>query len=62
MLFLLSTGEDKDLEVVGEWAPQGQATRPSMPGILGYGGIPLCEYYLRTGDEEVLPEHPEVGR
>jgi hypothetical protein len=55
MLFLLSTGEDKDLEPVRKWA-RSVANRPSTYAwYLGYGGIPLCEYYLRTGDKEVLP-------
>ena len=54
MLFLLSTGEDKDLAPVRHWA-RSVANKPSTyPWYLGYGGIPLCEYYLRTGDEEVL--------
>lgn len=55
MLFLLSTGEEKDLEPVRRWA-RSVADKPSTyPWYLGYGGIPLCEYYLRTGDQEVLP-------
>jgi len=57
MLFLLSTGQQKDLEVVRGWA-RGLADKPA-PGyaswFLGYGGMPLCEYYLRTGDRSVLP-------
>ncbi len=54
MLFLLSTGEDKDLETVKQWAhDQDSAT---MAWTLGYAGLPLCEYYLRTGDEEILPK------
>ena len=56
MLFLLSTGEDKDLEVVARWA-RGLAKRgaPTYAWHLGFGGIPLTEYYLRTGDQSVLP-------
>jgi hypothetical protein len=55
MLFLLSTGEAKDLETVRNWA-RSVANRPhKYAWHLGYGGIPLCEYYLRTGDREVLP-------
>ena len=54
MIFLLSTGEDKDLEVVRKWA-RSAANRPhTYAWYLGFGGIPLCEYYLRTGDREVL--------
>jgi len=52
MLFLLSTGEDKDLKVVRDWARKAPAHR--YPWYLGYGGIPLCECYLRTGDKEIL--------
>lgn len=56
MLFLLSTGEDKDLAPVREWA-HGFETKDITPyaWFIGYGGIPLCEYYLRTGDGSVLP-------
>ncbi len=54
MFFLISTGEEKDTKVVGEWARK--ASNPSgYAWFLGFGGIPLCEYYLRTGDKEVLP-------
>ena len=52
MLFLLSTGEDKDLEVVRKWARKVPAHR--YPWYIGYGGIPLAECYLRTGDPEIL--------
>jgi len=52
MLFLLSTGEDKDLEVVRKWARETPAH--SYPWYVGYGGIPLTECYLRTGDKEIL--------
>ena len=52
MLFLLSTGDDKDLEVVREWARKTPAHK--YPWYIGYGGIPLTECYLRTGDPEIL--------
>jgi hypothetical protein len=52
MLFLLSTGEDKDLAVVRDWARKVTAHR--YPWYIGYGGIPLCECYLRTGDPVIL--------
>jgi hypothetical protein len=52
MLFLLSTGEEKDLEVVRQWARTEPAH--SYAWYLGYGGIPLTECYLRTGDSEIL--------
>ena len=55
MLFLLSTGEEKDLQVVREWARRVSKQPHTYAWYLGYGGIPLCEYYLRTGDQEVLP-------
>ena len=52
MLFLLSTGEEQDLKIAHEWARK--VTAPRYPWYLGYGGIPLCECYLRTGDQEIL--------
>ena len=55
MLFLLSTGEEKDLEVVRRWARGVSALSGHTSWYLGYGGMPLCEYYLRTGDQSVLP-------
>jgi hypothetical protein len=54
MLFLLSTGEEKDLEMVRTWA-RALKSAPTYAWHLGYGGIPLTEYYLRTGDDVVLP-------
>ncbi len=54
MLFLLSTGDESDLEYVGEWA-RGHDGGWTYPWHIGYGGLALCEYYLRTGDSEVLP-------
>lgn len=55
MLFLLATGEDRDLEVVKNWARSMHKQTPGYAWHLGFGGIPLCEYYLRTGDTEVMP-------
>ncbi len=52
MLFLLSTGEEKDLEVVRQWARNARAH--TYPWYIGYGGIPLTECYLRTGDPKIL--------
>lgn len=53
MFFLMSTGDPEDMEVVGEWARA--ADNPSgYAWFLGFGGIPLCEYYLQTGDEQVF--------
>jgi len=54
MLFLLSTGDESDLEYVAEWARSHQGNW-TYPWHIGYGGLALCEYYLRTGDEAVLP-------
>jgi hypothetical protein len=56
MLFLLSTGDDKDLTPVKQWV-HGFVGKPApeYAWVLGYGGIPLTEYYLRTGDPVALP-------
>jgi hypothetical protein len=56
MLFLLSTGEDKDIAPVKQWV-HGFVGKPAPDYAwhLGYAGIPLCEYYLRTGDPVALP-------
>jgi len=54
VLFLLSTGEAKDLDVVRGWMNNKQ----EIGGInwaVGMQGIGVCEYYLRTGDKSVLP-------
>ena len=52
MLFLLSTGDEKDLETVKNWARE---VKPKgITWTYGYGGIALCEYYLRTGDKEAF--------
>jgi len=58
MLFLLSTGDDKDLETVKAWTREVMAKgmdRFPHQWVIAYGGLALCEYYLRTGDAEVLP-------
>jgi len=54
MLFLLSTGDPADTEFVGEWA-RGLNRVSTIPWHLGYGGLAICEYYLRTGDNAVIP-------
>lgn len=52
VLFLLSTGEEKDLAVARQWA---RTVKPhKYPWYTGYGGVPLAECYLRTGDPEIL--------
>ena len=53
-LFLLSTGEEKDLNVVRKWM-SGIKTVGGYNWHKGYIGLGLCEYYLRTGDQSVLP-------
>lgn len=54
VLFLLSTGEEQDLAVVRRWMAELE-TIGSMNWEKGYKGIGVCEYYLRTGDQRVLP-------
>lgn len=54
VLFMLSTGEEKDLDVVKKWMG-GKISISSMQWSTGYHGIGICEYYLRTGDKRVLP-------
>jgi hypothetical protein len=53
-LFMLSTGEEKDLAVVRKWL-SGSESIGDYPWHAGYLGIAYCEYYLRTGDQSVLP-------
>ncbi|MDT8391270.1 MAG: DUF6288 domain-containing protein [Lentisphaeria bacterium] len=54
-LFLLSTGEEKDLDVVRRWfKTKLSADSPGFPWSIGYTGPAICEYYLRTGDKSVL--------
>ena len=61
LLFLVSTGEEKDLEVARSWVKETVAKYSKIQQLqsstwnAGYEGIGLCEYYLRTGDETVLP-------
>jgi len=54
VLFMLSTGEEKDLDVVRRWM-KDKENLGGMNWSRGYTGIGMCEYYLRTGDESVLP-------
>jgi hypothetical protein len=57
LLFMLSTGEEKDLEVARGWIKEiAKATKVTdYAWHIGYGGPALCEYYLRTGDATILP-------
>jgi len=54
VIFLLSTGEEKDLAVVRKWMKDIK-TIGGLNWHKGYMGPGLCEYYLRTGDQSVLP-------
>jgi hypothetical protein len=54
VMFLLSTGEEKDLDVVRKWMKNLKTVGP-YPWHKGYNGPGLCEYYLRTGDKAILP-------
>jgi hypothetical protein len=54
VIFLLSTGEEKDLNVVKKWMKDTK-TIGGMNWEKGYKGWGLCEYYLRTGDPSMLP-------
>lgn len=54
VIFLLSTGEEKDLAVVKRWMKDVKDLG-GMNWSRGYMGWGLCEYYLRTGDQSVLP-------
>jgi hypothetical protein len=68
VLFLLSTGEEKDLEVVRGWMKKFVENykkpakgREVYPWFAGYTGPGFCEYYLRTGDKSVLPIIKDVA-
>lgn len=66
-LFLLSTGDDKYLRHVArhtrplaKLAEQRKNAGGHVNWQLGYQGILLSEYYLRTGDRQVLPGLQEL--
>lgn len=67
LLFMLSTGEEKDLEVARGWVKEVvEKTKDTpqlntYPWFAGWSGIGLCEYYLRTGDDTVLPVIEKVA-
>jgi hypothetical protein len=67
MLFMLSTGEDKDLDVVRKWIKgivdenKDKDEIKTYPWFAGYTGPALCEYYLRTGDESIIPVIEKVA-
>lgn len=55
MLFLLSTGDDADLPAVRDWVHGlNQKNSSGYAWHIGYGGLAICEYYLRTGDPVAL--------
>ncbi|PXA05082.1 hypothetical protein DDZ13_03710 [Coraliomargarita sinensis] len=54
VIFLLSTGNEKDLDVVRGWMKKRKEIG-SINWAIGMQGIGICEYYLRTGDQSVLP-------
>ena len=66
LLFLLSTGDEKDLDVARGWVKEMVANHKDAeqidrvpPWNAGYEGIGLCEYYLRTGDDVRPASHRE---
>jgi hypothetical protein len=63
LLFMLSTGEEKDLEVARRWVKKAVGEFKDVESIdsnsyytwnIAYTGPALCEYYLRTGDKSVM--------
>lgn len=54
VIFLLSTGEEKDLAVVRRWM-KNMKDVGTINWHRGFIGMGVCEYYLRTGDASVLP-------
>ena len=54
VLFLLSTGEEKDLDVVRGWMKERKPIWAHNWQV-GVEGMGICEYYLRTGDASILP-------
>lgn len=55
LLFLVSTGDQRDLELAKQWIHEGKITGNSRYAWhIGYGGIGVCEYYLKTGDKKAL--------
>lgn len=57
-LALLSTGDDSYLPVVKTHLMKFENTSHTWQN--GYFGIAMAEYYLRTGDKEILPKLQEI--
>lgn len=61
MTFLLSTGDESDLNHVREWIKdvvekyKDEGEILLKPWVFGSAALPLAEYYLRTGDKSILP-------
>lgn len=62
LLFMLSTGDDKDLQVARRWIKEAVAKYKDVDmganphaWNTGYSALGICEYYLRTGDASILP-------
>lgn len=55
LLFLVSTGDPKDLETARKWIHEGVIRSDSVYAWhIGYGGFGVAEYYLKTGDPKAL--------
>ena len=55
MLFLVATGDEGDLATVRDWVHGLRGRKSSgYAWHIGYGGLAICEYYLRTGDPIAL--------
>lgn len=54
IIFLLSTGDDAYLPVIGDWI-ENMGSLGTYPWHYGMAGLGVCEYYLRTGDTRAIP-------
>lgn len=67
LLFMLSTGEEKDLEVARGWIKdlvaehKDTAEIKTYPWFAGYAGPALCEYYLRRSPGLSLCLAPSIS-
>lgn len=55
MLMLVANGEEKDLAVVRDWI-HGMVDKDgkAIPWHIGFSGMVICEYYLKTGDPKAM--------